>query len=208
MRIYCIALRAGKELIDADRNHIIEFGNVSFKYSGSDVYALKNINITIPFGQKLSIVGENGAGKTTFVKLMTRMYDSTEGEILLDGVNIKTIDYEQYMSFFSSVFQDYKLFSFSIKDNVAFAQPMDEDKVRDILEYVGFGEKLRSLQNGIDISVFKNFDEEGFEPSGGEGQKLALARALYKDAPTVLLDEPNFQCSLSFIVNDFESRLK
>ena len=122
MRIYCIALRAGKELIDADRNHIIEFRNVSFKYSGSDVYALKNINITIPFGQKLSIVGENGAGKTTFVKLMTRMYDSTEGEILLDGVNIKTIDYEQYMSFFSSVFQDYKLFSFSIKDNVAFAQ--------------------------------------------------------------------------------------
>ena len=141
MRIYCIALRAGKELIDADRNHIIEFRNVSFKYSGSDVYALKNINITIPFGQKLSIVGENGAGKTTFVKLMTRMYDPTEGEILLDGVNIKTIDYEQYMSFFSSVFQDYKLFSFSIKDNVAFAQLMDEDKVRDILGYVGFGEK-------------------------------------------------------------------
>lgn len=183
-------LREGKELIDVDRNHIIEFRNVSFQYSGSDVYALKNINITIPFGQKLSIVGENGAGKTTFVKLMTRMYDPTEGEILLDGVNIKTIDYEQYMSIFSSVFQDYRLFSFSIKDNVAFAQPMDEDKVRDILEYVGFGEKLRSLQNGIDTSVFKNFDEAGFEPSGGEGQKLALARALYKDAPIVLLDEP------------------
>ena len=183
-------LREGKELIDADRNHIIEFRNVSFQYAGSDVYALKNINITIPFGQKLSIVGENGAGKTTFVKLMTRMYDPTEGEILLDGVNIKTIDYEQYMSIFSSVFQDYRLFSFSIKDNVAFAQPMDEDKVRDILEYVGFGEKLRRLKNGIDTSVFKNFDEEGFEPSGGEGQKLALARALYKDAPIVLLDEP------------------
>lgn len=183
-------LREGKELIDADRDHFIEFRNVSFKYSGSDVYALKNINISIPFGQKLSIVGENGAGKTTFVKLMTRMYDPTEGEILLDGVNIRKIDYEQYMSFFSSVFQDYKLFSFSIKDNVALAQPMDEDKVRDILEYVGFGEKLRKLQNGIDTSVFKNFDEEGFEPSGGEGQKLALARALYKDASIVLLDEP------------------
>ena len=183
-------LREGKELLDADRPHFIEFRNVSFKYSGSDTYALKDVNITIPFGQKLSIVGENGAGKTTFVKLMTRMYDPTEGEILLDGVNIKKIDYEQYMSFFASVFQDYKLFSFSIKDNVALAQPMDEDKVRDILEYVGFGEKLRKLQNGIDTSVFKNFDEEGFEPSGGEGQKLALARALYKDAPIVLLDEP------------------
>ncbi|MBD5496703.1 MAG: ABC transporter ATP-binding protein [Lachnospiraceae bacterium] len=183
-------LREGKELLDADRPHFIEFRNVSFKYSGSDTYALKDVNITIPFGQKLSIVGENGAGKTTFVKLMTRMYDPTEGEILLDGVNIKKIDYEQYMSFFASVFQDYKLFSFSIKDNVALAQPMDEDKVRDILEYVGFCEKLRKLQNGIDTSVFKNFDEEGFEPSGGEGQKLALARALYKDAPIVLLDEP------------------
>ena len=183
-------LRRGNELIDVNRAHLIEFKNVSFKYSGSDVYALKDVNITIPFGQKLSIVGENGAGKTTFVKLMTRMYDPTEGEILLDGVNIKKIDYDQYMSLFSSVFQDYKLFSFSVKDNVALAQPVNKDRIVDILEYVGFGEKLRRLPNGIDTSVFKNFDEEGFEPSGGEGQKIALARALYKDAPVVLLDEP------------------
>lgn len=183
-------LREGKELIDADREHCIEFRNVSFRYFGSDVYALKDVTITIPFGQKLSIVGENGAGKTTFVKLLTRMYDPTEGEILLDGVNIKRIDYDQYMSFFSSVFQDYKLFSFSIKENVALAQPMNEDRVKDMLEYVGFGDKLCKLQNDIDTSVFRNFDEEGFEPSGGEGQKIALARALYKDAPIVLLDEP------------------
>ena len=183
-------LREGNKLIDADRNHLIEFRNVSFKYSGSSAYALKHVNITIPFGQKLSIVGENGAGKTTFVKLLTRIYDPTEGEILLDGVDIKKIDYEQYMSFFSSVFQDYKLFSFSLKDNVVLAQPMNQDRVRDILEYVGFGEKLQKLQNGIDTSIFKNFDEEGFEPSGGEGQKIALARALYKDAPIMLLDEP------------------
>ena len=183
-------LREGDELIDADRTHFIEFRNVNFMYPGSNTYALKNVNITIPFGQKLSIVGENGAGKTTFVKLLTRMYDPTEGEILLDGVNIKKIDYDQYMSLFSSVFQDYKLFSFSIKDNVALAQPVNKAKVRDILEYVGFGEKLRKLQNGIDTSIYKNFDEEGFEPSGGEGQKIALARALYKDAPIVLLDEP------------------
>lgn len=183
-------LRQGRELMDGDRGHLIEFRNVAFRYSGSDAYALKNVNITIPFGQKLSIVGENGAGKTTFVKLLTRMYDPTEGEILFDGVNIKKIDYDQYMSFFASVFQDYKLFSFSIKDNVALAQPMDESKVRDILAYVGLGEKLCKLHNGIDTSVFKNFDEEGFEPSGGEGQKIALARALYKDAPVMILDEP------------------
>lgn len=183
-------LREGKEPIAKDSAHLIEFKNVSFQYSGSDTYALKNVTITIPFGQKLSIVGENGAGKTTFVKLLTRMYDPTEGEILLDGVNIKKIDYDQYMSLFSSVFQDYKLFSFSIKDNVALAQPMNRDRIKDILAYVGFGEKLDKLQNGIDTSVFKNFDEEGFEPSGGEGQKIALARALYKDAPIMLLDEP------------------
>ncbi len=183
-------LRGGSERIDANRAHFIEFRNVSFKYSGSDTYALKDVSITIPFGQKLSIVGENGAGKSTFVKLLTRMYDPTEGEILLDGVNIKKIDYDQYMSFFSSVFQDYRLFSFSVKDNVALAQPMNKDRVKEILEYVGFNEKLCRLQNGIDTSVFKNFDEEGFEPSGGEGQKIALARALYKDAPIVLLDEP------------------
>ena len=183
-------LRGGKEWIDGDREHSIEFKNVSFQYSGSDAYALRNVNIKIPFGQKLSIVGENGAGKSTFVKLLTRMYDPTEGEILFDGVNIKKIDYDQYMSFFASVFQDYRLFSFSVKDNVTLAQPVDEGKVRDILAYVGFGGKFRKLQNGMDTSVFKNFDEEGFEPSGGEGQKIALARALYKDAPVMILDEP------------------
>lgn len=183
-------LRGGKEWIDGDREHSIEFKNVSFQYSGSDAYALRNVNIKIPFGQKLSIVGENGAGKSTFVKLLTRMYDPTEGEILFDGVNIKKIDYDQYMSFFASVFQDYRLFSFSVKDNVTLEQPVDEGKVRDILAYVGFGGKFRKLQNGMDTSVFKNFDEEGFEPSGGEGQKIALARALYKDAPVMILDEP------------------
>ena len=183
-------LREGNQLIDAKGPHLIEFRNVSFMYPGTNTYALKNVSITIPYGQKLSIVGENGAGKTTFVKLLTRMYDPTEGEILLDGVNIKRIDYDQYMGFFSAVFQDYKMFSFSVKDNVTLAQPVNEDKVRDVLEYVGFGEKLRKLQNDIDTSVYKNFDEDGFEPSGGEGQKIALARALYKDAPIVLLDEP------------------
>ncbi len=170
--------------------HTIEFQNVSFRYPGSEKYALRNVNITIQSGQKLSIVGENGAGKTTFVKLLTRLYEPTEGEILLDGVNIQDIDYEQYMSLFSTVFQDYKLFSLSLKDNIALAMPMDESKVRKIIEYVGLGETLKKLSKGINTSVYKNFDETGFEPSGGEGQKIALARALYKDAPIVILDEP------------------
>lgn len=184
-------LRKGKRPIKNSQKHIIEFKNVSFKYAGSKEYALRNVNIVIPGGQKLSIVGENGAGKTTFVKLLTRMYDPTEGEILLDGINIKEFEYDRYMEIFSTVFQDYKLFSFSIKENVSLALPMDEQRIDGLLEFVGLGEKIRTLKNGLDTSVYKNFDEEGFEPSGGEGQKIALARALYKDAPIVILDEPS-----------------
>ena len=183
-------LREGEENPLHAGTHTIEFQNVSFRYPGSDKYALKDVNITIRSGQKLSIVGENGAGKTTFVKLLTRLYEPTEGKILMDGVNIRDIEYEQYMSIFSTVFQDYKLFSFSLKDNVALALPVNEEKINDVLQYVGFGEKLKKLSKGIETAIFKNFDETGFEPSGGEGQKIALARALYKDAPIVILDEP------------------
>lgn len=183
-------LREGMQKQLPAGNHTIEFRNVSFRYPGSEKYALKNVNLIICGGQKLSIVGENGAGKTTFVKLLTRLYEPTEGEILLDGVNVKEIAYDQYMSAFATVFQDFKLFSLSLKDNIALTLPVDEAKVLKTLEYVGFGEKLKKLPGGIDIAVYKNFDETGFEPSGGEGQKIALARALYKDAPIVILDEP------------------
>lgn len=173
-------------------NHKIEFKNVYFRYEGQQTYALENINIILNQGQKLSIVGENGAGKTTFVKLLCRIYDPTEGEILLDGVNIKGIDYDKYMSLFSTVFQDFKLFSLSLKDNVALSESdtaQDNDVERALIK-AGFGSKLDSLPHGINTYVYKNFDGEGFEPSGGEGQKIALARALYKNAPIVVLDEP------------------
>lgn len=183
-------LREGERKDIQAKEYTIEFKQVSFKYPGSEKYALKDVNLTIKNGEKLSIVGENGAGKTTFVKLLTRLYDPTEGEILLNGVNIKEIDYESYMSIFSAVYQDYKLFSFSLKDNVALARPVDEGRLQKILEKVGLKEKLKKLPKGIETSVYKNFDETGFEPSGGEGQKIALARALYKDAPFVILDEP------------------
>lgn len=173
-------------------NHAIEFKNVSFRYTGQQYFALKNINIILIPGQKLSIVGENGAGKTTFVKLLCRIYDPAEGEILLDGVNIMDIDYDQYMSLFSTVFQDFKLFSFSLKENVALSdsETSQDTDVEKALIKAGFGNKLESLLNGINTNVYKNFDGKGFEPSGGEGQKIALARALYKNAPIVVLDEP------------------
>ena len=184
------SLRSGKCLNAPTGKYEIEFRNVSFCYAGQDNYALKNVNITLIPQQKLSVVGENGAGKTTFVKLLTRLYDPTEGEILLDGVNIKDIDYDSYMAIFSAVFQDFKLFSFSLKENVTLALPLDNAKVENVLKRVGFGNKLNKLEKGIDTAVYKNFDETGFEPSGGEGQKIALARALYKNAPIVVLDEP------------------
>lgn len=173
-------------------DHTIEFKNVSFHYDGQSKYALENINIIIHSGQKLSIVGENGAGKTTFVKLLCRIYDPTEGEILLDGVNIKNIDYDAYMSLFSTVFQDFKLFSFSLKDNVALSKSdlAKDCDVKKALLKAGLSEKLEKLPQGIKTYVYKNFDGDGFEPSGGEGQKIALARALYKNAPIVVLDEP------------------
>ena len=172
--------------------HEIEFRNVSFSYPGQEGQTLRNINITLNPGKKLSVVGENGAGKTTFVKLLCRIYDPTEGEILLDGVNIKDIEYERYMDLFSTVFQDYKLYALSLKDNVALAKSDDvnDSDVEIVLRKAGFGDKLDSLPKGIQTLVYRNFDGEGFEPSGGEGQKIALARALFKDAPIIVLDEP------------------
>jgi len=172
--------------------HKIEFRNVSFSYPGQQGYALRNINITLQPGQKLSIVGENGAGKTTFVKLLCRIYDPTEGAIFIDGINIRDIDYDQYMSLFSTVFQDYKLYALSLKDNVALAKSdtADDGAIEAVLHQAGFSEKLDSLPKGLQTLVYRSYDDEGFEPSGGEGQKIALARALFKNAPIIVLDEP------------------
>lgn len=182
-------LRAGYNAAP-EGGHRIEFKDVSFRYAGQTDFALRNINIVLEPGEKLSVVGENGAGKTTFVKLLTRLYNPTEGEILLDGVNIRDLDYESYMSLLSAVFQDYKLFSLSLRDNVSLSLKPDDGKIKSILSRVGLGEKIEHLPGGIDTNIYKDFDESGFEPSGGEGQRIALARALYKDAPIVILDEP------------------
>ncbi len=170
--------------------HTIEFKNVGFTYPNTDVKVLENVNITIKQGEHLSVVGLNGAGKTTFIKLLCRLYDPTEGEILLDGVNIKEYDYTEYMSLFSPVFQDFKLFSFTIKENIALNEDCTDDELAKLIEQVGLSEKIASLENGTATNLFKAFDENGIEPSGGEQQKIAIARALYKKAPVVILDEP------------------
>lgn len=173
-----------------DNEYYVEFRDVSFRYPNTDAYALRHVNLKFKVGEKLAVVGMNGSGKTTFIKLMCRLYDPVEGEILLNGVNIQKYDYDEYMSLFSVVFQDFRLFSFSLGQNVSASVSYDGDKVRECLKKAGFGARLQSMPNGIETFLYKDFDADGVELSGGEAQKIALARALCKDAPFMILDEP------------------
>lgn len=169
-----------------------EFKNVSFKYPFSEKYALKNLNITLNAGERLAVVGLNGAGKTTFIKLLLRLYEPTEGKILLNGNDISLYDKDSYYKIFSPVFQEVNLFAFSLAENVSMSEKeiIDRKKVQENLEKAGLKEKLKSLKDGIDTQILKIIYDDGVDFSGGEKQKLALARALYKNAPVVILDEP------------------
>lgn len=174
------------------KNCTIKFKNVSFKYPRSSNYTLKNVSITIKSGEKLSIVGLNGAGKTTFIKLLTRLYNPTEGEIFLNGINIKEYNYEEYMNLLSVVFQDFKLMAFSVKENIALYdyEKTSDDEIFKILDETGMKNDISKLPKNIYTPIYKTFEKEGIEFSGGQAQKLAIARALYKNAPIVILDEP------------------
>ncbi len=180
----------GSSSIEEKGDHVIEFRDVWFKYPRTDKYVLKGVNIKINKGEKLSIVGLNGAGKTTFIKLLCRLYKVDKGEILIDGKNINSYDFNEYSKLFSVVFQDFKLFSFTIKENIAISENPDDAKVKALCDKVGLENKINSLENGIDTLLFRQFDNSGIEPSGGEQQKMSIARALYKDSPIVILDEP------------------
>ncbi len=175
---------------EGDNDYEIEFRDVSFRYPNTETYALRHINLKFKIGEKMAVVGENGSGKTTFIKLLCRLYDPTEGVILLNGIDIKKYDYDEYMSIFSVVFQDFKLFSFSLGQNVAANTNYDESRVIECLTKSGFSDRLAKMPKGLQTCLYKNFDEEGVEISGGEAQKIALARALYKNAPFIILDEP------------------
>ena len=172
-----------------DNEFEIEFRDVSFRYPNTENYVLRHVNQKIKIGTKTAVVGKNGAGKTTFIKLLCRLYEPTEGQILLNGVDIRYYDYKDYARLFSVVFQDFNLFSFSIAENVAGGKSFDDDRVKNCLERSGFGERLAKLKNGIRSNIYQHNDN-GVEISGGEAQKIAIARALYKDAPLVILDEP------------------
>ena len=173
-----------------DNEYEIEFKNVSFKYPGSASYALRNFSLKLRIGERLAVVGMNGSGKTTMIKLLCRLYDPTDGEITLNGIDIKKYDYTEYMSIFSVVFQDFKLFSFSIGQNVATRVDFDSEKATDALKKAGLYDRFAVMAKGLETPLYKDFEEDGVEISGGEAQKIALARALYKDAPFIVLDEP------------------
>lgn len=174
----------------SDNQYQIEFRNVSFQYPGTEQYVLKNFSMKLKIGEKLAIVGMNGSGKTTMIKLLCRLYDPQEGEILLNGVNIRKFKQDEYSRLFSVVFQDFVLYPFPLAQNVAVNQAYDAALVKQCLEDVDFGTRLSSLENGMDTYLYKDYEDSGIEISGGEAQKIAIARAIYKDAPFILLDEP------------------
>lgn len=173
-----------------DNQYDIEFKNVSFKYPGCDTYALKNVSLKLKIGEHLAFVGHNGSGKSTFIKLLCRLYDPTEGEILLNGIDIQKYDIHEYMALFGVVFQDFSLFSVPLSQNVTTSMDFDRERLLLCLDRAGIMERVKELKYKEDTVLYKDFDDEGVEISGGEAQKIAIARALYRDAPFVVLDEP------------------
>ena len=174
----------------SDRQYQVEFRDVSFRYPGSDQWALRHVNMEFQVGKRLAIVGENGSGKTTFIKLLCRLYDPTEGQILLNGIDIRKYQYRDYMELFSVVFQDFRLFSQPLGANVAGSSTYDPIRARRALEDAGFDKRLSEMKDGLDTMLYKELSADGVEISGGEAQKIAIARSLYKNAPFIILDEP------------------
>ena len=173
-----------------DDRYEVEFRDVSFRYPNTEAYALRHVSMKFRIGEKLAVVGRNGSGKTTFIKLLCRLYDPTEGEILLNGVDIRKYDYAEYQALFSVVFQDFRLFAFSLGQNVTAGADVDRARAEVCLREAGLGERLLRMPDGLDTMLYRDFDPHGVVISGGEAQKIAIARALYKNAPFLVLDEP------------------
>ncbi|MBQ4164963.1 MAG: ABC transporter ATP-binding protein, partial [Oscillospiraceae bacterium] len=171
----------------------LELRNVSFKYKDNEKYVLKNVSMTIRKGEKLALVGENGAGKSTLIKLIMRLYDVTEGEILFGGVDIRKLNTKAYRERIGAVFQDFQIYGATLAENVKtdFVSENDSGKIVEALKRADFGAKLKTLENGIDTELTKEFSENGTMLSGGEGQKAAIARMFMRDMPIAILDEPS-----------------
>ncbi|GAA0375673.1 hypothetical protein GCM10008933_03550 [Paenibacillus motobuensis] len=178
--------------IEKSSEYSIDFRNVSFKYPKSDNWVCRNLSFTIESGQSIAIVGYNGAGKSTIIKLLMRLYDPIEGAIFINGINIKEFDRKEYYKLFSVIFQDIKIFAASVEQNIAMSlgESVSKEKVKNSAKIANIDQKISSLQNGYNTNLLKVIDEDGTELSGGQNQRIALARAIYKDGPFFILDEP------------------
>lgn len=172
-----------------DAQYEFEFHDVSFRYPDTEIEVLSHVNLKFEIGKKMAIVGRNGAGKTTIIKLLCRLYEPTEGYITLNGIDIRKYNYKEYTKAFSVVFQDFELFSMPLEENIASGSDADEEQVWKVLEQVTLAERVKQMKDGIHSQLYHN-NGEGIDVSGGEAQRLAIARALYKDGPFVILDEP------------------
>jgi ATP-binding cassette subfamily B protein len=166
----------------------IKFKDVSFTYPGSDKTVLKNINLDIPQGSKIALVGYNGAGKTTLTNLLLRLYDVTEGVITINDVDIREWDISEYHRNFAAVFQDFSLFGATVGENISMNDAPDKKQAEEALKAANFD---RELADGMDSILLREFDDDGVSVSGGEAQKIAIARAFYKECPFAILDEPS-----------------
>lgn len=156
----------------ADRQYDVEFRDVSFRYPNAleDAWALRHINLKFKVGSRLAVVGMNGSGKTTFINLLCRLYDPIEGQILLNGIDIRKYRYDEYMRIFAVVFQDFRLFALPLGQNVAAGAHYDRERVMDCLSKADFGDRLKTLPDGLDTPLYKELDKNGVEVSGGEAQ--------------------------------------
>ena len=172
-----------------DNEYEVEFHDVGFCYPGSSTYSLRHVSLKLSLKGKYAVVGRNGAGKTTFVKLLCRLYDVTEGCITLNGIDIRKYDYQEYQNLFAAVFQDFSLFPMTVGENVSCGMEGDEGRIFETLELAGVRQRVEEMDGGLSTLLFHEMGD-GEDISGGEAQKIAIARALYKDAPFVILDEP------------------
>lgn len=173
-----------------DNRFQIDFEHVSFRYPGTEAYVIRDLTLSFVIGEKMAIVGRNGSGKTTFIKLLCRLYDVTEGCIKLNGIDIRKYDYQEYCALFAVVFQDFCIFAFPLGENIASGSAVEKGRALDALIRAGLEDRLGELDGGLETYVGREFCDGGISFSGGEKQKMAIARAIYKDAPFVIMDEP------------------
>lgn len=181
-------IKDGENHIEQSQPKEIKIENLSFTYPGNDKPTLNNVNLTIKPYEKIALVGFNGAGKTTLTNLLLRLYDATDGSIKIDNEDIRNVPVNEHRERFAAVFQDFQIFSCNIGENVALDNSFDDERVKNALNHSGF---TKELKNGTKTELLREFDDEGVMLSGGESQKVAVARAFYKKCPYVILDEPS-----------------